>query len=123
LKVTFHHNWWAENVVQRMPRVRFGQVHLFNNLYTSTGNNYCVGVGVGANILAENNVFIGVNDPIETAVRSNANSVVVSRGNGYEGTSGSIDDLGDNVFQPPYPYLFSATGNVEEEVRAGAGVH
>jgi pectate lyase len=26
LKVTFHHNWWADGVIERMPRVRFGDV-------------------------------------------------------------------------------------------------
>ena len=46
LNVTFHHNWWADNVMERMPRVRFGKVHVFNNLYTAAGNNYAVGLGV-----------------------------------------------------------------------------
>jgi len=26
LNVTWHHDWWAENVNQRMPRTRFGQI-------------------------------------------------------------------------------------------------
>ena len=28
LRITFHHDWWAENVSQRMPRVRNGQVQV-----------------------------------------------------------------------------------------------
>lgn len=39
-RITFHHNWWAENVDQRMPRTRFGDIHVFNNLFTSSGNSY-----------------------------------------------------------------------------------
>ena len=58
LRVTWHHNWWADNVVERQPRVRFGQNHLYNNLWTSNGDNYCVGVGFNSNVLTENNVFI-----------------------------------------------------------------
>src|SRR5262249_33649954 len=56
-KITFHHDWWADNVAERMPRVRYGQVHVFNSLYTSAGNHYCIGVGFAANLLIENNAF------------------------------------------------------------------
>ncbi len=45
LKVTYHHNWFADLVDQRMPRLMYGQAHVFNNYYTATGNSYCVGVG------------------------------------------------------------------------------
>ena len=51
LRVTYHHDWWADNVDERMPRVRYGQVHLLNNLYTASGNNYCVGLGFFAPLL------------------------------------------------------------------------
>lgn len=65
LRMTFHHNFW-ENVTQRMPRVRFGQVHVYNNYYLNEfvegGNNatgydylYSFGVGINSKIYAENN--------------------------------------------------------------------
>jgi len=38
LHVTMHHNWYAHNIVERMPRVRFGHVHIYNNYYNSVGN-------------------------------------------------------------------------------------
>src|SRR6185295_19067575 len=72
LRVTLHDNWWADNVDQRQPRARFGQIDIFNNLYTSTAASYCVGLGFNANILTENNVFIGVRNPINSAEFSNA---------------------------------------------------
>ena len=50
LKVTFHHNWWAQGVIERMPRVRFGQVHVFNNYYGAEGNNYAIGGGFQARL-------------------------------------------------------------------------
>src|SRR5207244_527288 len=45
LKVTWHHNWWADNVFERMPRTRHGDIHVFDNYYTSTGNSYCIQAG------------------------------------------------------------------------------
>ncbi|HEY8540515.1 MAG TPA: hypothetical protein VIL28_16760 [Steroidobacteraceae bacterium] len=60
LRVTLHHNWF-EGIGQRAPRVRFGQVHLYNNLYDVRGAlsyQYSWGVGIESAIYAEDNVFI-----------------------------------------------------------------
>ena len=57
LRVTLHHNRW-HNVGQRAPRVRFGQVDVYNNLYQATDEDtysYSIGVGVFAAVYAENN--------------------------------------------------------------------
>ncbi|WP_250002870.1 polysaccharide lyase family 1 protein [Actinoplanes sp. M2I2] len=58
LRVTVHHNRFG-NVVQRAPRVRFGQVDVYNNLYVATDEEYgySLGVGVESSIYAENNYF------------------------------------------------------------------
>ncbi|WP_041836703.1 hypothetical protein [Actinosynnema mirum] len=36
LSAAFHHNWFAELVDQRMPRVLYGKGHVCNNCYTAT---------------------------------------------------------------------------------------
>ncbi|WP_431682314.1 pectate lyase family protein [Kitasatospora sp. KL5] len=56
LRVTFHHNMWA-NTVQRAPRVRFGQVDVYDNYYAVGAEEYeySIGVGVGSQIVAEHN--------------------------------------------------------------------
>jgi pectate lyase len=59
LRVTFHHNNF-ENMGQRTPRVRYGDVHVYNNYYLepdAAGYSYSWGVGVEAEIVAENNFF------------------------------------------------------------------
>jgi pectate lyase len=61
LKVTFHHNLW-EHTKERAPRVRYGQVHVYNNLYVAgTGipyaHGYSIGVGVQSRIFSENNAW------------------------------------------------------------------
>jgi pectate lyase len=59
LRVTVHHNVFA-NVIQRTPRVRFGLVHVFNNLYQlpPEAYGYSWGVGVQSQIYAQNNFFV-----------------------------------------------------------------
>ena len=60
LRVTLHHNYF-QRVGQRVPRVRFGQVHLYNNYYDlrSTPNyQYSWGVGIESAIYAEENFFV-----------------------------------------------------------------
>ncbi|GCB50425.1 polysaccharide lyase family 1 protein [Streptomyces sp. NL15-2K] len=60
LRVTLHHNEF-ESVVQRAPRVRFGQVHLYNNRYVVPDDahdyRYSVGVSTESAVYAENNAF------------------------------------------------------------------
>jgi pectate lyase len=58
LRVTFHHNFY-ENIGQRAPRVRYGQVHVYNNYYriASSVYSYTWGSGVESAIVAENNYF------------------------------------------------------------------
>lgn len=122
LRVSYHHVWWADHVSERMPRVRYGRVHIWNSAYTAVGNKYCVGLGYFANILTESNVFLGVRNPIESRSYSNAQSVVVSRGNLYVNASGSVEDLGDAVFAPPYAYTRDDTFGLQDALAAGAGV-
>jgi pectate lyase len=66
LRVTLHDNRFA-NLGQRGPRVRFGQVDIYNNLYevpqatgpfAADGYSYSWGVGHLSAIYAENNAFL-----------------------------------------------------------------
>jgi pectate lyase len=60
LRVTLHHNRFA-NLGQRIPRVRFGQVDVYNNYYYATDEDtfsYALGVGVQSAIYAENNFVL-----------------------------------------------------------------
>jgi len=59
LNVTIHHNLF-DHVNQRAPRVRFGKVHIYNNLYLIKHGwrySYSWGVGIQSMIYAENNLF------------------------------------------------------------------
>jgi len=61
LRVTLHHNLW-EAVKERTPRVRYGQVHVANNLFSvlarqPQGYAYSLGVGFEAQLLSEANAW------------------------------------------------------------------
>ena len=67
LRVTIHHNLF-DGVGQRVPRVRFGQVHVYNNLFrinADTNYGYSWGVGVESQLYAENNA-LEIDDPSVT---------------------------------------------------------
>ena len=56
-RVTLHHNYW-QDIGQRAPRVRYGDVHVYNNYYrqTETGAfQYYWGSGRESSLVVENN--------------------------------------------------------------------
>ncbi|GAA3288850.1 pectate lyase [Dactylosporangium vinaceum] len=60
LRITLHHNRFAD-LGQRVPRVRFGQVDVYNNYYYATDEDtfvYAIGVGVQSQVYAENNFVL-----------------------------------------------------------------
>jgi pectate lyase len=117
LRVTFHHNWWTENVEQRMPRSRYGLIHVFNNLYTPTDKLYCVNAGMGATLLVERNIFRGPRQPQD--VSSTGNLLAID--NVYEDTTGDIEETGIG-FVPPYDYELDPTEGLPEAIMQGVGV-
>jgi pectate lyase len=118
LNVTWHHDWWADNVNQRMPRTRRGKIHVVNSLYTSTGNSYCTNSGFETHLLVENNVYIGVKNPLSP----DANGDMLARNNVYTSCTGTMTANGVG-FTPPYTYTPEATGALEAAIRNGAGPH
>lgn len=118
LNVTWHHDWWAENVNQRMPRTRRGKIHVVNSLYTSTGNSYCTNAGFETHLLVENNVYNGVKNPLSP----DANGDMLARNNVFTGTSGTTTANGTG-FTPPYAYTPEATGSLAAAIMSGAGPH
>ncbi len=62
LKVTFHHNWY-QRTKERTPRVRYGDVHVYNNLFDGSADGgypyaYSLGLGLQSRIYSERNVWL-----------------------------------------------------------------
>jgi pectate lyase len=123
LKVTFYKTWWADGVAERMPRVRFGQVHVANNLFTSQdpGQDHCVRAGIGADILVESNAFISQKKPID--LYQGNYKAVTARNNLFSNCSGNMVGSGTS-FTPPYSLPLAATSGLQAEISSassGAG--
>ena len=117
LNVTWHHDWWADNVHERMPRSRAGKIHLFNNLFTAAGNNYCSNAGQGAALLVENSIYNGVKAPFQI----NSDAVgLVSTGNTFPGSTGTTTGSG-SAFTPPYAYAPDSVASLQASIEANAG--
>lgn len=124
IKVSFHHNWWAERVIERMPRVRFGQVHVFNNYFSSADNNYCVRAGTRAQLLIEGNFFDGVNSPHEfNSSDEEQTASITERNNVYQATTGErqTGGGGPTFTNPPYSATIEPAADIPARVRACAG--
>jgi pectate lyase len=126
LNVTWHHDWWADNVVERQPRVRFGKNHVFNSLFTSTSAKYCVRAGIDAHLLVESNVFVGVANPQQfNSASDQTTAFITATNNLYTKTSGSqATGGGGTAFTtPPYAYTPDPTADLQAAIQAGAGPH
>lgn len=117
LRVTYHDNYFR-NCDQRMPSLRFGTGHIYNNFFEngSTG----VHSRQGAQTLVQNNVWRNVKTPIETTKDSKIDGFTNQSGNDFGGATNLITQTG-SFTSPPYSFTLADTASVISRVTAGAG--
>ena len=115
--ITFHHNWWSTGCQQRMPADRFGPFHLYNNYWDCSGNYYCTTARNVTQMLAQNNYYQSVSNPLD---KQNSGKLKTS-GNIFNNCTGTQVTSSDSVFTPPYGYTLDATTDVPTRVKGGAG--
>ncbi|KAI9008664.1 pectin lyase fold/virulence factor [Hyaloraphidium curvatum] len=138
LRVTFHHNLW-DGIRQRAPRVRYGRVHLLNELHLvkwaampAPRYRFSVGIGAGAAVLAEACAW-------ELPPRANASRIVAAYGRaGFVDRSCEVRGRPADLFavlaeksgadvtrelgwEPELRPPADKVGDVAARVRAGAG--
>jgi pectate lyase len=118
LTVTYHHNEFY-NDDARLPSIRFGTAHIFNNYYHDNVNG--VHSRMGAQVLVEGNVFVNTVTPIKTTTLSIADGFAVERNNSYTGCGPNNITQAGSFTNPPYAYPLQSTTQVAAAVTAGAG--
>ncbi|CAE6532639.1 unnamed protein product [Rhizoctonia solani] len=117
--VTYHHNYFL-NVNSRLPSLRFGTGHIYNNYYKNVATSG-VDSRQGAQVLVESNVFDTVTSPIATKLHG---GYAVQRNNILINTVMNTDLVAGTLTTPPYSYSTDAADTVAGTVAksAGAGV-
>ncbi|GAA4761061.1 MULTISPECIES: pectate lyase family protein [Flavobacterium] len=118
LRITFARCWWASGCKERMPRVRFGKVHIINSLFNSSVSNKCIAAGFEANIRVTSNVFENVNDPI--SIMNSPTAITVENNNTFTNTTGNSSGTG-TAFTPPYSIVTLAASAVKANVTSSTG--
>jgi len=135
LKVSFHHNLW-EQLKERTPRVRYGEVHVYNNLFVGRSDvdyafGYSLGVGYRSRLYSERNVW-EVPAPARKLTRLLKGDAFFDRESLLNGEPvdllGALREAnpnasisGDVGWRPPFAGPLDAAGDVAAKVRAGAG--
>lgn len=142
LHVTIHHCWYDQLCNERMPSVRYGRVHVYNNYFSSDSALYCVRTRLYAECLVENNYYEHVKNPWELGLSIASGTITgklraVSNNIAYLDTANGIRWIDawyndgviiaklipgtDTVFIPPYSYSLHNALDVKDIVRQNAG--
>lgn len=123
LKVTLYLNWFL-GTTQRNPMVRYGEVHVLNNLYTDI-SSYGIGVHTGAQVYAERNSFINTARAWANPIWNQpaANSHLLNDGNLLSNSNFDSGMSSNVVWRPSNHYGYSPmiASNVEWHVRTYSG--
>ncbi|MCL6734888.1 pectate lyase family protein [Streptomyces neyagawaensis] len=117
LKVTYHHNHFGD-VHSRIPSLRFGTGHFYNN-YVDGAETACHS-RMGAQMLVENNVFRDTKAAVTTNRSSDVDGYAHLRDNDLGGAATEISRTG-TFASPPYHYTAEPASSVVASVTSGAG--
>ncbi|HEY5005107.1 MAG TPA: polysaccharide lyase family 1 protein [Ktedonobacteraceae bacterium] len=119
LHVTYAHNWFY-NDGSRLPSIRFGTAHVYNNYYENVTLD-AIHSRENAQVLVQNNVFRNVGTALTTTGDSKIDGYANASGNDWGGSTVTITKTG-SFTNPPYSYTLDATSSVISEVTAYSGV-
>jgi pectate lyase len=120
IRATFHHNYFHD-VNSRLPSIRFGKAHVFNNYYLDISDGSGVNSRMGAVVKVENNYFEAVADTIGSWDSPMPGFYEVSN-NVFVACTGAQPTESNATLAIPYPYTLDDPSQIPSIVVAGAGV-
>jgi len=120
IRATYHHNYFHD-CGSRLPSIRFGRAHVFNNYYLNNSTGSCVDSRMGAIVRAESNFFdtskntIGWFEGPTTGFWDVAN-------NTYLACTGSQPTTSTGQLMVPYKFMAEDPAGLPTSVVARAGV-
>ena len=130
LRVTIANNVF-DSVKQRVPRVRFGTVHMFNNYFVGNRSaalyphTYSIGAGQSSTIISKNNLFAIADasgcDQIVQYPNSYTNGTFADSGSTLNGAALSGCSVATNTATVPYNFTARPTALVKTTSVALAG--
>ncbi len=120
IRATYHHNYFHDTV-SRLPSIRFGKAHVFNNYYSNNTGGSGVNSRMGAVVLVESNYFENTDDPIGWFEGPETGFWEV-RDNVFEACTGSQPTTSTGTLEIPYDYALDPVADVPAIVGAAAGV-
>ncbi|QDS67669.1 hypothetical protein FKW77_004998 [Venturia effusa] len=123
LHVTYAYNYW-ENINSRAPSLRFGSAHIFDSVFVNVNDG--INVRKGAQVLVENDAFVGSSKPLYTV---DATGSAVERDNDFGASdmtafkAGKVkSDLKTGSFKSaPYKYTLQSTEEMKKTLPKTAG--
>jgi pectate lyase len=124
LHVSYHHNWFNGSR-QRIPRVRFGQAHFYNNWCDNptSSNNYMIGVGMSANIYVDGNYVNCGGETTQDMGDAGPNARLTWDSSNFIEFGDGVEFNTGNAFNPSsyYSYPLDSALSIPALVGAGAG--
>ena len=116
LNVTYAFCEWGPGCDQRMPMVRFGTIHLLNDLYTCAGNSAAANPRFQSEMLIEGCYFA---EGVKKIFSQKEAKAYIFKGNHYTEKFKQPDDLGSVTL--PYRYEAIPVGDVPSVVGQHVG--
>ncbi|THX98597.1 putative pectate lyase [Aureobasidium pullulans] len=116
LHVTYANNYFS-NVSSRLPSIRFGTGHIFNNYYENVLSS-AVDTRDGAQVLVESNVFVKAKKPV-ASLYSDDQGYAVVKDNDFGGEKNEAP--AGTLTKVPYTYTALGSAKVKAAVVGTAG--
>jgi pectate lyase len=119
IRVTLHHLYFVD-VLRRLPKLRFGRAHAFNNMIQGWSGP-AIELAFGGQLRLEGCIFVLKPDKSKAIVEMEPGAPGLVGGSGND-TGGLPLDASGAVFEPPYAYRVEpADAALAERLRTGAG--